>query len=562
MPSKAETESIHSAQSHNSDQISSFVGINTGCGKLNISTKQGKNLHFLQMVVLPLIPIIGLIVQNCITMETVILYQSEISRVNDGIQSTVTLGALVAAIQMERLSVAYYVFTNGSSLTYVFTNGSSLTANLSSTYANTNKVIKELAVWPNIDEKTDLFESPQHFQIRLNDFRNKLDANDIYIRDKMEFYSLITKSLITQLIVFTSNTSSPGLWQLVEGYKSTISAIENMGRSIIYGLNYFGRGHVDQYGLYQYVRLWAISNNGLRTTMEFSKKSASTISGIRQLPYLEQIREWNAEIRRNEHINGSTDIATQYITFMAKYLQDLRLAQRDLQQEIRKTVNEQLTVADSEEAVSIAVLVLVLTISPIIVILVRKATHMVEMFSDTLAVKMGQLKTEKKRSDRLLYQMLPVVVAKQLRQKKQVPAESFESASVYFSDIVGFEELCSESSPMQIVSLLNSQYKVFDSRLERYDVYKVETIGDAYMVVSGLPKRNGQRHAMEIGSLALDLRNAVQSIPIQHKSGGYLQVTPPWGAYYDSPHLSTDLRLLLKLVSTPGLNMRPKEGKI
>ncbi|XP_071522283.1 uncharacterized protein [Panulirus ornatus] len=532
MTTKAEeTSSVHSSPSMNSDNTSSFIGISTGCGKLDMRSKHGRGLHFLQMVVLPLIPIIGLIVQNCISMETVVRYQSDISLISDGVESTVTLGGLVAAIQMERLSVAYYVFTNGSTLR----------SNLSRVYLNTNKVITELVFWPEIDkEESDLFESPQHFQIRLNDFRSQVDAADIYIRDKMEFYSQITSPLIRQLIIYTSITSSPGLWQLVEAYKSIIQAIENMGRTVIYGLNYYGRGHIDQRGLYQYVKLWAIANSGIQTTMEFSKKSATTLREIQKKEYLDQIRMWDREVRQNEYTNGSSEVAHLYITFMARFLQDLRTTQRDLRRRsgvpgvgqrwwrwfvcVRTTVQEQLTIADTEEAVSIAVLVLVLSISPIIILLVRKATHMVQIFSDTLAVKMAQLKTEKRRSDRLLYQMLPMVVAKQLRQKKQVPAESFESATVYFSDIVGFEELCTESSPLQIVTLLNSQYKVFDSRLERYDVYKVETIGDAYMVVSGLPKRNGHKHATEIGCVALDLRHAVQSIPIPHRPGCFLQI--------------------------------------
>ncbi|CAL4097351.1 unnamed protein product, partial [Meganyctiphanes norvegica] len=228
--------------------------------------------------------------------------------------------------------------------------------------------------------------------------------------------------------------------------------------------------------------------------------------------------------RGNKPINGSLELSEMYLKGMATLIDRLRAHQFILREEIRRLVYERLSTADAEEGITIAILVVVCVVAPFIIFLVRKATLMVQLFSDTLASKLSILKIEKKRSDRLLYQMLPQVVARQLRQKRQVPAESFESATVYFSDIVGFEELCGDSSPIQIVSLLNAQYKLFDSRLEKYDVYKVETIGDAYMVVSGLPKRKGDRHAVEIACLALDLRHAVQSIPIPHKAGMTLQI--------------------------------------
>ncbi|XP_071985286.1 atrial natriuretic peptide receptor 1-like [Engystomops pustulosus] len=133
-----------------------------------------------------------------------------------------------------------------------------------------------------------------------------------------------------------------------------------------------------------------------------------------------------------------------------------------------------------------------------------------------VAERTQDLLQEKQKTDRLLYSMLPKPVADDLRQGLTCEAQSYTNATVYFSDIVGFTSLSGASTPHQVVNFLNKLYTKFDDIIDNYDVYKVETIGDAYMVVSGVPKENGINHVSEIASMALDLVAVCHSFKIPH----------------------------------------------
>ncbi|XP_040195932.1 retinal guanylyl cyclase 2-like isoform X1 [Rana temporaria] len=146
--------------------------------------------------------------------------------------------------------------------------------------------------------------------------------------------------------------------------------------------------------------------------------------------------------------------------------------------------------------------------------------RMLEQYSsnleDLIRERTEELEVEKQKTEKLLSQMLPPSVAEALKTGGTVEPEYFDLVTIYFSDIVGFTTISALSEPIEVVDLLNDLYSLFDAVLGNHDVYKVETIGDAYMVASGLPKRNGNRHAAAIASMSLDILSSVGTFQMRH----------------------------------------------
>ncbi|MBD2690985.1 adenylate/guanylate cyclase domain-containing protein [Anabaena catenula] len=119
-----------------------------------------------------------------------------------------------------------------------------------------------------------------------------------------------------------------------------------------------------------------------------------------------------------------------------------------------------------------------------------------------------ELEIAQQQSEKLILNILPRVIAEQLKQEHTTIADSFLEVTVLFADIVGFTELSSHTPPPQLVELLNTIFCLFDELAELHGVEKIKTIGDAYMAVAGLPNHRSD-HAIAIANMALDMQQAV-----------------------------------------------------
>ncbi|XP_047441737.1 retinal guanylyl cyclase 2-like [Mugil cephalus] len=146
--------------------------------------------------------------------------------------------------------------------------------------------------------------------------------------------------------------------------------------------------------------------------------------------------------------------------------------------------------------------------------------RMLEQYSsnleDLIRERTDELEVERNKTEKLIGQLLPKSVAQSLKKGKPVQPEHYSDSTLYFSDIVGFTTISALSEPIEVVDLLNDLYTMFDAIIATHDVYKVETIGDAYMVASGVPNRNGNRHAAEVANMSLDILHSIGAFKIKH----------------------------------------------
>ena len=136
-------------------------------------------------------------------------------------------------------------------------------------------------------------------------------------------------------------------------------------------------------------------------------------------------------------------------------------------------------------------------------------SYALERYSRIDFLQKMTIEEQRDQADRLLYNILPERIAEQLKQRNDIIAEEFSSATVLVADIVNFTPISARFHPREVVGMLNDLFTSFDELVDKYEVEKIQVAGDGYMAAAGVPTPRAD-HAKVLVRLAMDMLECVR----------------------------------------------------
>ncbi len=149
----------------------------------------------------------------------------------------------------------------------------------------------------------------------------------------------------------------------------------------------------------------------------------------------------------------------------------------------------------------------------------RRQKAIIESQKERVDIAYDELDKEKKKSDKLLLNILPEEVAEELKEKGEADAKLIDSVTVLFTDFKGFTAFSEQLSAKELVNEINNCFSAFDRIMEKHHVEKIKTIGDAYMAAGGVPVPN-ETNALDVIHAALDIQAFMRELAEEKKRNG------------------------------------------
>lgn len=404
----------------------------------------------------------------------------------ESLEFSIEVGRLIHHLQKERdLSILYLSALGPVTKTFLIKE-----------YQITDDSIESIARWPgNLDRyNREEFKSKSKMMQHIGQHRQQLNHQSSSINKEMLFYTSVIDVIIYWGYSSIVESKFAVVWKSLVGFQKITAAKEDMGLERALGTMFFARGGFEthlQYERYN-MKIFGFQSN-YKTARLYSPDidfigSYGIFSNGRNVSIiLDNYRTYiqNHGEEEQDPTKISLSSARWFYDNTSLYLDTLLNLQTTLGNICLGKVKTILNDSSRDLIISSCVLVFVLISCSLVIISTENLTSNIQKYAVILVDKTKELNFEKKRTDSLLYQMVPKEVADKLKKREGIEAEFFKSVTVLFSDIHGFSVFSNTLQPLEIVQLLNALYGAIDILLDNRDLYKVETINDSYMVVSG-----------------------------------------------------------------------------
>lgn len=419
----------------------------------NPLTEKGKRIQLTKMLVLILIPILSLAVLAVMDLNSIARNNNVEVEVRNVIRFSRDIGMLLSRLQRERDMTALYVSAIGSEDNMYLTE----------TYPLTDLALDELQDWPvetSILNELPFFRKKSDFKSHLANHRSTLKRHQTTVYKEIDFYTSALQIFIDWLYESVGNSKGHAIWQTLVAYQLLIVSNVDTGIERTLGSVFFAKGQFDRHEDYVwYLNKYNVGTWNFIASMRYStlitnlydqeveSLSPNFTYDIARMRI--EILEYGDVMYSGFHEPNFAD-ATLWFDSMTVYIQILETVQKKMAEEILARLQSDLESDTKSIAISISLVIIVIIMCPLILRAFWSLTTDIQNYALTLAAQTKALNKEKRRSNYLLYSMIPRIVAEQLMKDSNMEAESYISATVFFSDIPGFDQLCSESTPMQV----------------------------------------------------------------------------------------------------------------
>ncbi|CAH1782655.1 unnamed protein product [Owenia fusiformis] len=475
-------------------------------------TKRGRTIQVVRMMLLVVLPIIVLASQTFVIMLDGFNDKANKDSVRGNVVFSTETGQVVHLLQLERGISVFFLSSNKST---------SLSERLMSTYRETDAGLDHHLrgqSWLS-SSSTDHFKNVEALQSYIQSFRARvaIDKN-VTITDTIAFYSNIIDELLKWVGISVNATKDAPIWKTLVAYHMLVLSKEQTGVERALGSSYFAAGGFDKERLLSYVKKKEMAATYFKTCTEYYPLVASRFEQqFMKTTAAIEIASMRKDITLSNITGPRVQMGTYWFQNMTKLINYLGIIQDDLAHEIVVTLEKEAKDSITTIVVNVLILIGICILCPTVLLLIHKMTVDIQNVASVLKEKTEDLSAERRVTDFMLYRMLPRTVADRLKNHQPIKPESFDHCTIYFGSIVGFKDIAAHSTAHQVIVMLNKLHQTLDAKMEMYDVYKVDTIGDAsFMVASGVPELNAVNHVTEIATMALTLVDSVANIVVPH----------------------------------------------